>query len=674
MEEYRKKVEEYEQRLQQNKKQLQVLTEEMVHLERELAVLKQGAGLTAEKQLLPGPVMQSTQSAGNFSQRAKRFRRQDLEKTVGKSLMGVFASVLIFISLILFATLLLPYFNNTAKMITTYLVSVAFTGFGLWKLQKDRENKFYIAVTGCGIGAVYISLLLSNFYFKMMGDIALYVWITLWAASVCVLAKLKNSLFQVIGQLGITIAMIFGTVICMAADDSGRFFALIVFYLVSSSVFYIVHREEEFSKNRVHYIFNAVNCIALYAGCDAIPGDSVPVVNLVIMLIPAAYLVLMLFQRAGKRGVDFGVIFSAYGIVSICFLLLLFDGKELAAALGSYVFCLVFVTALEFRKKETDFGRQIPQAVFLWLAVYGLGMHEELYTYGLAVLVILPLLFAGFLRKNKVFCYGSILAAAWMYVCTEDGSAAERLFLGGLVLAAAFFLLYRCKEQYDRKWKLLVHGVTVLFLWRNVPEVIRLLTKDSDIRTAVTYGICTLFNIVMVKSCFGKNLQSGEKEKTTLYNIINLFAMLAGMLLIAVRMDEVPHLIVILTTLAAFLTNAKNLLDKREHLVAGIYVGVKFTLLMITILGSFNTVNYVVSIACFLLAIIGIVIGFKAEYRSLRLFGLALSLISTFKLIMVDISYENTLGNALSFFTSGLLCFAISRIYNLIAKKHEEKE
>ncbi len=674
MEEYRKKVEEYEQLLQQNKKQLHALTEEMVYLERELVVLKQGAGLTAEKQPLPGHAMESTQAAGDFSQKAKQFRRQDLEKTVGKSLMGVFASVLIFISLILFATLLLPYFNDTAKMITTYLVSFAFTGFGLWKLQKDRENKFYIAVTGCGIGAVYISLLLSNFYFKIMGDIALYVWIALWAAAVCMLAKLRNALFQVIGQLGITIAMIFGTVICMAADDSGSFFALIVFYLVSSSVFYIVHREEEFLKNRVHYIFNAVNCIALYAGCDAILGNNVPLVNLVILLIPVIYLGLMLFQRAGKRGIDFGVIFSAYGIVSVCLLVLLFEGKELAAALGSYVLCLGAVAALEFWKKETAFGRRIPEAVFLLLAVYGLSMHEGMYVHGLAVLVILPLLFAGFLRKNRVFCYGSILTAAWMYVCTEDGSAVERFFLGGLVLAAAFSLLYRCKEQYDRKWKLLLHGVTLLFLWRNVPEVIRLLIKDSDIRMAVTYGICTLFNIAMVKSCFGKNLQSGEKEKTTLYNIINLFAMLAGMLLIAVRLDEVPHLIIIPATLAAFLMNAKNLLDKRENPVAGIYVGVKFTLLMITILGSFHTVNYVVSIACFILAIISIVIGFRAEYRSLRLFGLALSLISIFKLIMVDISYENTLGNALSFFASGLLCFVISMIYNFIAKKREEKE
>ena len=61
------------------------------------------------------------------------------EKAIGKSLMGIFASVLIFISLILFATLLLPYFNDTAKMITTYVISFAFLGAGIYSKYSLRS-------------------------------------------------------------------------------------------------------------------------------------------------------------------------------------------------------------------------------------------------------------------------------------------------------------------------------------------------------------------------------------------------------------------------------------------------------------------------------------------------------------------------------------------------------
>jgi hypothetical protein len=36
---------------------------------------------------------------------------------------------------------------------------------------------------------------------------------------------------------------------------------------------------------------------------------------------------------------------------------------------------------------------------------------------------------------------------------------------------------------------------------------------------------------------------------------------------------------------------------------------------------------------------------------------------------MIDTTYENTLGHALSFLISGILCFAISAIYNHFAKQ-----
>lgn len=94
---------------------------------------------------------------------------------------------------------------------------------------------------------------------------------------------------------------------------------------------------------------------------------------------------------------------------------------------------------------------------------------------------------------------------------------------------------------------------------------------------------------------------------------------------------------------------------------------------MAVILDSFHTVNYIVSVACLLLAIVNIAAGFWGSYKSLRIFGLVLSMVSIFKLIMVDINHTNTLGNALSFFASGVLCFVINLIYNLIDKKMQKQ-
>ena len=133
-----------------------------------IAVTKESATQTVQADR---KVFQTTHNTATQQQTVRREAKnifpskKDLEKTIGKSLMGIFASVLIFISLILFATLLLPYFNDTAKMITTYIISFAFLGVGVVKLKKDPDNKFFTALTGCGMGALYISLLLSNMYF-----------------------------------------------------------------------------------------------------------------------------------------------------------------------------------------------------------------------------------------------------------------------------------------------------------------------------------------------------------------------------------------------------------------------------------------------------------------------------------------------------------------------------
>ena len=61
--------------------------------------------------------------------------------------------------------------------------------------------------------------------------------------------------------------------------------------------------------------------------------------------------------------------------------------------------------------------------------------------------------------------------------------------------------------------------------------------------------------------------------------------------------------------------------------------------------------------------------GFGIRVKSLRIYGLVLSMVSVFKLLLIDIAYGGLLQLAAVFFVSGLLCFAISMIYNMIDKK-----
>jgi apolipoprotein N-acyltransferase len=154
-----------------------------------------------------------------------------------------------------------------------------------------------------------------------------------------------------------------------------------------------------------------------------------------------------------------------------------------------------------------------------------------------------------------------------------------------------------------------------------------------------------------------------EKESTFVSNIINALLMLLTMFFISRADQEILHLCLILLSIALFLVNTVRLLEKKR-LIFGIYVGVKFTILLWVILSSYQMPSMASSIGGLMLAAVGIALGFYKNYRSLRIYGLVLSMFSVVKLLLIDISYTNPLGRAAGFFVCGLLCFAISVLYN----------
>ena len=127
----------------------------------------------------------------------------------------------------------------------------------------------------------------------------------------------------------------------------------------------------------------------------------------------------------------------------------------------------------------------------------------------------------------------------------------------------------------------------------------------------------------------------------------------------------------VLGAIGLFCINSYNFIKDREPMPS-IYVGLKFTVLIMVILTSYDAANYVLSISAFILAIAFIVLGFVMDIKSLRIYGLVVSMLCVVKLVMIDITYDNTMGHALSFFISGVLCFVISAVYSLAEKKLRE--
>ena len=604
----------------------------------------------------------------------------DFEKTFGKSFMGVAASVLIFISIILFATLLLPILNDAAKMVIMYLVSGAFLGAGTYRLRKDRDNKFNISLTGCGLGALYISLLLSNIYFKVLGDIPLYVLIAFWGCLVCLYAKKKNYIFQAIGEIGILISMIFGCILCADAEDPAKFIALLIFYAITSAIFYIVNYEREFEENLCYHFFALVGTVILTIWCVAVEGDKWTICRLIAIIIQILNMAGLLTHRLNKCEEWIAIISSAY-MVSLAVMSGWLIPNDDTWGIVAYVVCMIMVLILSFRKNQSNIGLETLSITSIIIAFVGLCVHGDAYNYGIVWLMIIPMLLLGYFRKNNVLKgIGLVIMMLHLFIYDYDYKGLHFLFML-IAFAVAYLCMFLFKKQYSRTIKELLHIVALVFIatqmYGAVKEVIG--TTDGDMEVlilSIVYACFFILNVVASKTKFATNFITGEKEGNgDVYVVANVIAMIWGTVLVCYNDFAVSHFINIIVSFAAYMLGTKNALNKEgKNIGNNIYVGIKFTIYLITVFASFDAPNYVVSVGCLLLAILFILIGFKGGYKYLRIYGLGLTMLSIFKLLMVDAHYENTLGNAISFFVSGVLCFAISMIYNYLDKKMGNKD
>lgn len=611
----------------------------------------------------------------NLNEPLNETHEKDFENTIGKSFMGILASILIFISFIFFAKLLYPILSKAIKILAMYLISGAFTFFGLLKLKKDTKNKLYLSITGCGVGAIFISLILSNVYFKVIGDITLYLLIFAWAIFTAYLARLKSDVFSIIGQVGILISLIFGNILCSNENDVNKFFVLNIFFIITSFIF---NTSKTYSKNLVSNIFNIFNLFFMSLYCieflnnSNLANDNTSILNITYftLLIYTAFRLLSsyMFKLDGKN-IDFALLNIGYiGILANLIYQLL---PDFAFNIVIFIICSLFIVFNEIKFKNNNcIGKTIFQIILMLALVQNCSNVDFIYDYlGISMLAI-PFIIYGFYDVNKLFKYAG-LATLGIYILRLDNSLCYEI--GFVIFALLAFLILLEKEQYLPKVKIITYILFLIFISIFVNN---LSINSYYIKDFVAFLFISIFNLIVNTTTFRKNFLTLEIEKSTtiITRITNAFLMIFALALIEDlhRYTAITQLLIILVSLALFLVNTLNLLKEKKNMWVGIYIGIKLTILMLVVLNAWDVTNFTISISCLLFAILGIILGFRLNQKSFRIYGLGLTMLSTIKLLMVDIAYGNSAGRAISFFLSGILCFMISAIYNLLDKKFKQ--
>jgi len=186
----------------------------------------------------------------------KSSKKIQTESWIGKFLMGAIASILIFIALITFAKIFLPYLTDTVKIILMFVASIALTVVGFIFNKKKPENTFYKSLLGCGSGCIYLSILVTGVYFKAIDLIVMYILFAIWAVIIIFFKKDKNDwLFFAIGNLGYLVSIIF----TCGLKDNTLIIPLLIYVVVICVIYQIMYWKNVYQR----YAQNVINTLSL---------------------------------------------------------------------------------------------------------------------------------------------------------------------------------------------------------------------------------------------------------------------------------------------------------------------------------------------------------------------------------------------------------------------------
>jgi len=178
------------------------------------------------------------------------------ESWVGKILMGALASLLVFIALITFAKILLPYLTDTMKIIFMFIASFALTAIGYVLNRRKPKNTFYKSLLACGSACIYLSILVTGVYFKAIKSIVMYLLIGIWAVFIIFLKKdINDWLFFVIGNIGYFVSIIFSASI----KDKSLIIPLLIYVIMICVIYQIMYWKNKYQR----LTQNVVNIISL---------------------------------------------------------------------------------------------------------------------------------------------------------------------------------------------------------------------------------------------------------------------------------------------------------------------------------------------------------------------------------------------------------------------------
>lgn len=518
-------------------------------------------------------------------------KKKDLEKTLGTGIMGIVASVLIFISIIIFGGLLLPYLTDVVMAAVMFLLSFILFGAGYMLLRKDSKNKFHISLCACGTTAVCVSLMF------------------------CILLSVFGCS-----------TFLFNRIIPAVSYEKNGFS-----HSVRSIVFLLLC---------IVFAKKGDPGIGIYAGVAFV----------------TAYLLLEVYMSYRDALHDGCLFYCLISVDSLICCAIFCKTFLVESVLPYYLTAILLAVFFEIkRSKNSMFGSCIVCLLFLWSG--WAWLHAGIFY---TILVMLPLFAYGYFKKSVIPLYIGLFSMTAIL-------AADITVLSMFLLWAVPFVCFVVLARFLKNQIFTAVGYLFLMFCGGVVffKLLRGLGFAVEERWIIAFLAAAVMHILLIRA-------KAFAEEGMVFEIAA-----AGMNLCLMFWSgwavyqEYLNVLTMSAMLGLYTMNTVNLLKKSENF--GYYIGLKYTVFMIMLVDAHFELSMLLSVLMLLSGAGSITFGFYKNYKSFRIYGLILSMVSVFKLILFDVSGKSALYNAAGFLVCGLICFGISFLYNKIENRVKRK-
>jgi len=649
------------------------------------------------------------------------------ESWIGRNVIGIIASVLVFLGILFLGFLVIPTLGDWAQIALMFVLSAGLTAAGA-ALTIKKKNYFTQSLLGCGCGSIFISIMITHLYFQAIPDIAAFTLLLVWLVGMLVLVKTVNSLLiSIIAHAGMIISLSLAYTAGMSQD---RLVFILVYHAISVGI--IIAAGILFYKKTMKLGLFAslgmslVAVLALYEFfIDTLTAGSGLQIGLTIaifcvQLIGALVLSFALVQSLARLQsgearvighlVNITLLFGVILVAAYLFLINVFAqvlygesvyfasyltpmyNVALAPTIIAAVVAFGYLFASIFLSRRLQLNRAlvlisvIASCLFVALLAMILYLFAAVWhssAFHIPGLIVIAAVLAACwqITKDKVYLWlsFSVLMAdlACMLFYGYYALAVYRSIIIGLVYLALSlaFLVYLWTRLSKQERAGMLTGFKLLMLGMAEVSILAIFSEHASLEAVPLLIVTTAFLVLFFLKFDARHITQGSFW--VFMRIHELVLIAASSLLIASRggLWFSPALSLALAVLSIALLVCTVYSISRaagRHGWLGAFAGICFTLAVIAPLAGITAwldVPYVLSLVLMISALVCVVGGFFTRLKPLRVYGLVLILCCVLKLVLLDMGDAETLMRVVAFITGGLICFGISALYSYAVKR-----